>query len=68
MDEKFTISLAAARVNAELTQEEVAKTLNVGKQTIHNWESGKVDIRANQLKKLSNLYKCPIEIIRIQRK
>jgi toxin-antitoxin system, antitoxin component, xre family len=38
--------LAAARVNAELSQREVAKMLKVGKQTILNWEKGKVAIPA----------------------
>lgn len=36
--DKFQISLAAARVNAGLTQEEVAKAMKVGKQTIVSWE------------------------------
>lgn len=35
----FQISLASARVNAEMTQEEVAKHMHVGKQTIVSWES-----------------------------
>ena len=30
----FQISLAAARVNANMTQEDVAKELQVGKQTV----------------------------------
>ena len=34
----FQISLAAARVNANMTQEDVAKELKVGKQTVGNWE------------------------------
>ena len=38
--DKFQISLAAARVNAGLTQEEVAKAMKVGKQTIVSWEKG----------------------------
>ena len=35
-DNKLRISLAAARVNAGLSQDNVVKTLNVGKQTIVN--------------------------------
>lgn len=37
----FKITIAAARVNAGKTQEEVARALHVGKQTIGAWENGK---------------------------
>ena len=37
------ISLAAARVNAEMTQEEVAEIMHVSKNTIINWEKGRVN-------------------------
>jgi len=59
--------LAAARVNAELSQREVAKMLKVGKQTILNWEKGKVAIPAFQLEKLSEIYKMPIQNLRIEK-
>ena len=39
--DNFKITIAAARVNAKKTQEEVAKALHVGKQTIGSWENGK---------------------------
>ena len=35
---EFKISLAAARVNAGLTQNDVANVLKVGKQTVVSWE------------------------------
>lgn len=35
------ISLAAARVNAELTQKELAEKCGVSESTIINWENGK---------------------------
>ena len=38
--EKYRVSLAAARVNAELTQEDVASRMKIGKRTIINWEKG----------------------------
>ena len=40
MPEVIQVSLAAARVNAKLTQEEVAKRMKIGKRTIINWEKG----------------------------
>ena len=39
---KFQISLAAARVNAGLTQVEAAEKAHVSNKTINNWENGKV--------------------------
>jgi hypothetical protein len=62
---ELKISLAAARVNAELSQREVAEMLKVGQQTILNWEKGKVAMPAFQLEKLSEIYNMPIENIRI---
>lgn len=38
---EFTITIAAARVNAKKTQEDVAKALHVSKQTVGSWENGK---------------------------
>lgn len=64
---ELKISLAAARVNAELSQREVARMLKVGTQTILNWEKGKVAMPAFQLEKLSEIYKMPIENIRIKK-
>ena len=61
---ELKISLAAARVNAELSQMEVAKMLKVGQQTILNWEKGKVAIPAFQLERLTEIYMIPIEKIR----
>ena len=34
------ITLAAARVNAGLTQKEVAEEMHISKQTLVNWEKG----------------------------
>lgn len=38
------ITLAAVRVNANLTQEALAKKLDVDKKTIINWEKGRTRI------------------------
>ena len=44
----FQISLASARVNAEMTQEEVAKYMHVGKQTVVSWEKGTSEPKMSQ--------------------
>ena len=61
--EKLKITLAAARVNARLTQTDVAKRMKVSKQTIVNWERGKITPKQEQLFMLSDIYKIPMENI-----
>lgn len=55
----YRISLAAARVNAGLTQEAVAKALSKNKQTIVNWENGKSAIDTANFVMLCKLYHAP---------
>lgn len=58
---EIKISLKAARINAKMTQDEVAKELHRTKQTIVNWESGATSIKFTDLQTLSELYHIPIE-------
>lgn len=60
---EFQISLAAARVNAEMTQEEAAKQMQVTKQTIVNWEKGRVVPRIPEIQMLSRMYNIPQDYI-----
>lgn len=53
------ISLAAARVNAGMTQEDVAREMHVSKQTIVNWEKGKVIPGIPEMEMLSRIYNIP---------
>ena len=62
------ISLAAARVNANLTQDEVSRQLHVSKQTVVNWEKGKAAPTFIVLTALSNLYGIPIDNIILPQK
>lgn len=57
--EKLQITLAAARVNAGMTQEEVAKVLHVTKQTIINWEKGRVIPGIPEIEMLARVYNIP---------
>lgn len=59
------ISLAAARVNADLTQEDVSKRLRISKQTILNWEKGRSVPSYATMKVLSDMYGVPIDNIRL---
>ncbi len=60
---KLQISLAAARVNANMTQEDVAREIHVSKQTVVNWEKGNSEPSISQSRSLSNLYNMPLEYI-----
>ena len=51
------ITLKAARINAGLSQTEVAEKLNRTKETISKWETGKVKLKAIDFQQLCNLYK-----------
>lgn len=57
------ISLAAARVNAGLTQSEAAKELHVTKQTLVNWEKNKSIPKPAQFYMLCEIYKIPRDFI-----
>ncbi|MDO4332618.1 MAG: helix-turn-helix transcriptional regulator [Eubacteriales bacterium] len=57
------ISLAAARVNAELTQEDVAKRMKISKTTIVNWEKGKITPKIPELEMLATIYDIPVDCI-----
>lgn len=52
------VSLKAARVNSNLTQEQAGKALGVSKDTIKSIESGKREIRVTELDVLCDLYQC----------
>ena len=63
MNKEIQISLAAARVNKQLTQAKVAEILKVSKTTITSWENGKTIPSGVQFKKLCEIYEIPAEYI-----
>lgn len=60
---KLQISLAAARVNAGMTQNDVAKKMHTTRQTIANWEKGKVVPGIPEIEMLSRIYNMPQDYI-----
>lgn len=60
---RLKISLKAARVNANLSQEEVARLMKKSKVTINNWENGKTAIDLGNLQSLCKLYNLTIDDI-----
>jgi DNA-binding XRE family transcriptional regulator len=61
--DKLQISLAAARVNAKMTQDDVAKALKVSKNTVVNCENNKSEPNISQGRALSDLFKIPLDNI-----
>lgn len=59
----YKITLAAARKNANLTQEEVAKMLGKSNKTINNWEKGKVQIDIANFNELCRIYNAPPDAV-----
>jgi len=60
---EIQISLAAARVNAGLTQDDVARKMRVSKNTVVAWEKGMTEPKISQSRELSQLYNIPLDNI-----
>lgn len=56
---EYKISMAAARINAKLTQEKVANLMEVNKGTIVNWENGKIIPMPAQFKMFCEIVGAP---------
>lgn len=55
------ISLAAARVNKEMTQREAAKKLGISTRTLINWEKGLSYPSAPKINALCALYEVSLD-------
>lgn len=62
--ENLKISLAAARVNAGLSQAEVADKLRVSNRTVISWEKYKTSPSVTQADALYNLFGRPKDSIK----
>ena len=60
---EIKISLASARVNAGLTQVQVAEKMKCAKNRVINLEKGRAKIKPTELVFLSTLYNIPIDNI-----
>lgn len=63
MSEQIKISLEAARVNAQMTINQVAETLHISRNSIINWEKGRTQISAKAFLSLCELYGVPADYI-----
>ena len=60
----FTISLKAARVNAEMSTAEVAQNTGFSESAIRSWETGRHKVAYENLLILAKEYRCPVALIR----
>ena len=62
------ISLAAVRVNAELSQKTLSEALEVDRQTVINWEKGYTLISGEQLLMWAQVCNFPVDYIFLPKK
>lgn len=58
------ISMAAARVNAGLTQRDAAEKIGVSLSTIKNWEKGHTSPKYKQIDSICSVYEMPVDNIK----
>lgn len=63
MEKTVRISLPAVRVNANMNQKEWADALQVDLSTVSNWERGRTEPSASQLRIMSELSGIPMDNI-----
>ena len=68
MSNQIQISLKAARVNAGMTQDDVAEKMHISKRSITAWETGKYPIPFISLSALADLYAIPVDCIFLPKK
>ena len=61
------ISLAAARVNAGMTQEELAEKMHLSKHTIVNWEKGRVKPKPAQFEMYCRICNISTDFVDLER-
>jgi len=59
------ISLEALRINAGMTQQDVADKLGVSRQTVMKWENGHIQPKELVIYALAKLYNVDIDVIRV---
>lgn len=62
-DNRMTISLKAARINAGLTQKEAAVRMGINRMTVSAWEAGEQDPRPWRRPVIAAVYGLPEDAI-----
>ena len=61
MDKVFCRNLKAARLEASMTQKQVAAHLNVVESCYANWEQGRTEPNVAMLRKLAELFEVSVD-------
>lgn len=61
----FKITMASARVNAGLTQKQLAVACEVSETTVFNWENGKSFPSVRKLPLLEKAYGIPLDYVKM---
>lgn len=61
--EQMQLSMKAARVNANLTQEEAAIAIGIGRSTLQSYEAGKCIPKIDVAKRMAKTYKLSVDNI-----
>ena len=62
---EIKISMAAARVNAGMTQKDLAEVCKVSESTVVKWERGETSPHIKRLPLLEKAYGIPLDYVRI---
>jgi len=63
------MDIKQARESKNMTQEQLARELDISRSTVAMWETQKITPRASMLLRLSKLFDCSIdELIRVEAK
>lgn len=57
------VTIKAARVNKDMTQEAFANAVGVGVRTVQNWEAGVSSPRADKMPEICEVLDCEIDDI-----
>ena len=58
---RFGQYLKSKRMEAGLTQQQVADNLNVSKNAVQNWESGNTKIKTDRFSQLAYIYNISVQ-------
>lgn len=59
----YRVTIAAARVNVGMNQQEAAKALGVSNKTLSKWEKGESFPPVDKVAQMCDLYKVPYELL-----